>query len=449
MQTENSLPELVLVGINHRVARLELRERLAVGVERLPLVLRDLTAQLHPAVTEPVNLGGEAADMLPAEVVLLSTCNRTEIYLATTHPQWASLKIRDWLSAFADIPQQKLAGTLYQQRGEAAACHLLRVAAGMESLLPGENEIQGQVRRAFEASLQAGSAGAHLTALFQAALRAGKRVRAETGLGQTGRSLAKLVVDLAREICPDLRQQTALLIGAGKISSLAAQALVRAGLSCVLVANRTYPRACQLAASLGAERARAVHFDALPEGLASADIVICSTGAPHLVLHADLVRQALALRPERPLLVADLAVPRDVDPQIGLLQGVRLVDIDGLQELVQRRYPLAFTTRQAAEAIVQQEMCEYSEWRRVRRAAPLISALRAHADRICDQQVQHTLRRLGPLSPEQQQQVRRMAQAISAHLLHAPIAHLKSLTDDETVPGFDQLVETLFDLPRR
>jgi glutamyl-tRNA reductase len=450
---EQTEPVLMLVGLNHRVAPITLREALAVPPDRLPGALEALRAYL--AQPEPASMVGQKATRCAVsdlEVALVSTCNRYEIYLSTLDPCGVRERLESWLASRVGVPLHKIRDASYCLLGKAAARHLLRVAAGLDSLVVGENEIQGQVRTAYEAARMAGTAGAQLAAVFQASARSGKRVRCETELGQARRSVARMVVDLANQTIGDLQSHTALIIGAGKISTLAAQALVHAGLRCVLVANRTYQRAYKLAQTLGAANAQAVHFDALQQVLQQADIVICSTSAPHLVLHEAMVREAMNKRPGRSLLVADLALPRDVDPRVGQIPGVSLANIDDLEELVFLHYPLAASVRSAAEDVVQQELDCYNEWLQARRVAPLIQALHAQADAICEHQVALTLRRMGPLSKEQEEQLRKMAEAIASHLLHEPITKLKAASQEKPehssarCEDFGQLVEMLFGL---
>lgn len=351
------MSDLLLLGLNHTLAPVEVRERLAFGPERLPAALTELRALLAADAC--------SCDDAAPEVAILSTCNRTEIYAAAGAD--AERAIRAYLARRGGFDVAALDEFLFAYRCDDAARHLLRVAAGLDSLVVGENEILGQVKAAFEAAHAAGTTGPVLSALFRYAAQAGKRVRSETEIGRAALSVGAIVVELAQEAFGPLADRTALLIGAGKMSSIAGQALLRAGLRCVLVANRTYDRAERLAATLGG---RAVHFDALADNLAAADIVICSTGAPHLVLRADDVRRALDLRrsPCLPvsasplLLVADLAVPRDADPAIGAIPGVRLADIDDLEALVQANHPLAVAARQQAEGIVAEELAGFRAW---------------------------------------------------------------------------------------
>jgi glutamyl-tRNA reductase len=407
--------DIYVVGVNHRIAPVEVRERLAFNPQHIPAALHELSAALEtqcPGVARKAQV----------EAVILSTCNRTEIYVCADGAADAEIAVRRFLADYGQFPPEALNAVLYTYRGNEAGHHLLQVAAGLDSLVIGESEILGQVKDACEIAHTAGTTGPILAALFRRAIQAGKRVRTETDIGQVALSAATIVVELAGEMCGSLADCTALLIGAGKMSSLAARALVKAGLRCVLVANRTYQRAQKLAQSLGG---RAVRFDALAENLVEADIVVCSTGAPHIVLHVEDVRTAMGARPDRPLLVVDLAVPRDADPAIGDLPGVRLADIDDLDALVQANHPLAVAVRQAAEAIVDGELSDFRAWYDARLCVPVIRALRAKADAICRAELERTLRRLGDLTPQQQRAVEAMGQAIVGKLLHEPITHLK------------------------
>lgn len=481
---------LCCVGVNHEMAPVEVRERLAFGPERLPAALAALQAVLAPdgdsrgaptdggahagagahigaplqtrdgesgahAGAPPHTPGADTAIQAgTAEVVILSTCNRTEVYAwsgdgeCSEAAQQAGVAIRGYLAERGGLDPAAARDSLYTHLGDAAARHLLRVAAGLDSLVIGENEILGQVKAAFALAHMAGSTGPMLSALFRTAVQAGKRVRNETEIGRAALSVATIVVEMAHDAFGSLTDRTALLIGAGKMSSIAGQAMVHAGLRCILVANRTFDRAQRLAACLGGH---AVHFDALAENLARADIVICSTGAPHLVLHADDVRRAL---PERSagdkqdvrLLVVDLAVPRDADPAVAAIPGVRLADIDDLETLVEANHPLAVNVRQAAEDIVAEELSAFRAWQDARCCVPLIQALRERADAICQAEVARTLPRLGELSPQQQAAVAAMARAIANKLLHDPIVNLKEPPDGASPDEYAELTGRLFGL---
>jgi glutamyl-tRNA reductase len=426
MQTVSSVMPILMIGLNHKVAPVAVRERLAFGPERIPVVLNELTGDKTIGIRE---------------AVLLSTCNRTEIYICTCDATVGEARLYDFLATYAKLPSEQVQRMVYVLQGEAAADHLMQVAAGLDSLVLGENEILGQVRSAGELAQAAGATGPILSALFRYAIRAGKRARSETEIGRGDISVASVVVELAEQALGPLHDRTALLIGAGKISTITARALVKAGLRCVIIANRTYERAEKLAKNLNGI---AVHFDALDEVLTQADIVICSTGAPHIVLHADAVARAQAARGGRPLLVADLAVPRDADPGIASIPSVQLVNIDDLDIVVKTSHPLTASIYQEVETIVRQELEGYCDWVRARRCVPVIQALTDKAESIYQAEVEQTLRRLGPLTPHQERLVQAMGKAIASKLLHEPIVHLRELSPEEDIPNYLELVQNLY-----
>jgi glutamyl-tRNA reductase len=433
------MDDLFVVGVNHKIAPVEVRERLAFGPERIPPALR----RLVDLIEAEGGCDAQPDRQVQGEAVILSTCNRTEIYICAPHLTGAKDAVWRYLSGYSRLPADALNSALYSYPGEQAAGHLMRVAAGLDSLVVGENEILGQVKDAYELAHSAGTTGPILSALFRYAVQLGKRVRSETDLGRVPLSVATIVVERAADTFGLLADRTALLIGAGKMSTLTARALVKAGLHCVLVANRTYERAQKLAHSLGG---RAVRFDTLLENLAGADIVICSTGAPHLVLHVEDVRTAMAARPDRPLLVVDLAVPRDADPAIGELPGVQLADIDDLEALVQAHHPLAVAVRQAAEELVRNELDGFKAWYNARLSVPVIHALRAKADAICQAELEQTLRRLGDLTPQQRRTLEAMLHAVVGKLLHEPIVQLKDPPPGMSHAEYAHLAQTLFGL---
>ena len=415
-----------MIGLNHMVAPVEVRERLAFGPERIPAALCELT---H----------AEATGI--QEAVLLSTCNRTEIYICSCDSSAGEAKLNDFLADRANLSPEQLRCLLYVLRDEAAVEHLMQVAAGLDSLVLGENEILGQVRSAAELAHAAGATGSILSALFRYAIQAGKRARAETEIGRGDISVASMVVEMAEQALGPLNERTALLIGAGKISSITARALVKAGLRCILIANRTFEKAQKLACNLNGT---AVHFDALDEVLTQADIVICSTGAPHIVLHTEVVAKAQIARNGRPLLIADLAVPRDADPEIGSIPGVTLANIDDLETTVKTSHPLTASIYREVEVIVRQELDDFCQWCNARRCVPVIQALHNKAEAITQAEVEQTLRRLGPLTPRQERLVQAMGKAIAGKLLHEPTVRLRELSPDEDLPTYLKLVQDLY-----
>jgi glutamyl-tRNA reductase len=420
--------DLLMLGLNHKVAPVEVRERLAFTPEHIRATLPRLIQQL-------------ACD--DAEAVVLSTCNRTELYLCAADTARTETITQHLLADHSRLTCDDLKGVLYFKHGYEAAQQLLRVAAGLDSLVAGENEILGQVRDAAELAREVEAIGPILSALFRAAIQAGKRVRTETDLGRAALSVATVVVDLAEEMFGSLQQRTVLLIGAGKMSSITARALVKAGLRCVLVANRTFERAQKLAQELNGQ---VVHFDALNESLIEADIVICSTGAPHVVLHRAAVERAMQTRSDQPMLIADLAVPRDADPAIGSLPNVRLANIDDLEAVVRVKYPLTVEVRTQAGAIVAAELAEFDRWLLSRSSAPTIQSLQDKAHSISQREIDHTLRRLNDLTPEQQHAIQIMGEAIASKLLRDPILLLKQPPPIMTRAEWTSVIETVFGL---
>lgn len=409
---------VLVVGLNHKVAPVEVRERLAVS----PGHLREALMQVRglPGVEE---------------AAILSTCNRLELYAAVSE-HGAGEEVLSFLARRAGVPVAGLQPYLYLRWGADCARHLCRVAAGLDSLLIGEYQIQGQVKEALQAAEEAGTTGAYLTALFHRALRAGKEVRTRTEIGLGEKSLADVVVWVAEEHLVDLSHRRALVIGAGKMGRLAARTLARSGFHWLFIANRTFDKAQVLATEVGGD---AVHFDALPQALARADLVVASTGAPHTVLHQEQVWEALQGREGAPLVVLDLAVPRDVDPAVGDLPGVVLYDIDDLVAVVARRHPVGARALAEAEAIVEDAVAAYCSWQEERMMASLVQALRSRADAIREAELEKALSRLGHLSERDREVVRALAKGLVNKLLHTPTVRLKACPSQEALALADAL----------
>lgn len=373
---------LLAVGVSHHHAPLEVRERLYL-------------ADGH---------AGELASEL-GEAVVLSTCNRTEVYLAGGDPD----RVREQLERRSGLDLGPLLARW--DEGEAGA-HLFRVAAGLDSLVPGESQILGQVREAYEAARTRGATGALLNRLFEDALRAGKRVRTEVRLHELPESVAASAVELGVRELAGVEGRRALLFGAGKMSELAARDLRMRGAE-VVVSSRTLESAQDLAERVGG---RAAAFDAVAVELPEADLVISATRCPYPILHAAAVRPR-----EKPLVLVDVAVPRDLDPAIGELDGCTLFDIDALGEgLVGREDEV-----REAEAVVAEEAARFAEWRRSRDAADAIRDLRARAEEIRSEELARAGARLAELSPRERETVETLTAQIVNKLLHAPTVRAK------------------------
>jgi glutamyl-tRNA reductase len=397
---------LVLVGTSHRVAPVEVREQVALGREQAAELAR--------------RLAGE-----DAEAVCLSTCNRTELYLAHADPEIAEARAEAILGGTAE---------LYRLGDEAAALHLFRVAAGLDSLVPGEGEILGQVRTAYEG----GETGPVLDRVFRQALHVGKKVRAETAIAESPSSVSSAAAALAQQVFGDLRDCRVLLVGAGEVGELAARSLAGRGASIAWVASRTLESARALA---GRYKAEAVELQDLRRRLAEADIVVSSTSAPEFVLGPDHV----PARRGRPLFVIDLAVPRDVEPGVGELDDCYLYDIDDLEAVVSES--LSGRRREAAraESIVVEEADRFRDWQASLDVVPAIASLRDRAERIRSGELAKAESRLGGLSDSERQTVESLTTQIVNKLLHLPIVRLKQAAATEGA-GYVEVARHLFGL---
>ena len=413
---------LVLVGTSHKSAPVELRERLH---------LKDSEAG---ALAAAIANGGEA--------VALSTCNRTEVYLVDDG-EGAGERALGALADRAALPAAKLRESTYAVADEGAAVHLFRVAAGLDSLIPGEAQILGQVRAAYEAACESDAVGPALHRLFGQALRVGRRVRTETAIAENPASISSAAAELAERLLGDLRDRRVLVIGAGKMADLAAVNLAARGAQSIVVANRSPESAMRLAERFGGQ---AVGLDALEEELVRADLVVASTSAEGQVVGADDVGRALAQRAGRPLSFIDIAVPRDLDPAIGELDGCHLYDIDDLQSVVDASVASRREEAVRAEAIVAEEGERFLEWWRSLDVVPAIASLRARAESIRRAELERAERRLASLTPSERQAVEALTSQIVAKLLHLPTVRMKEAAAAEDGLAYAEAVRHLFDL---
>lgn len=394
---------VVLVGTSHRHAPVEFRELVAFAPGRAGEIA--------------ATLAGE-----DGEAVALSTCNRTELYLACEDSAGALERGAGALATLAGLPAGELEGSLYTLLDEDAVCHLFRVAAGLDSMIRGEGQILGQIRSAYEAAQEAYATGPALHRLFRHALRTGKRVRTETGIAENPASVSTAAAELVERVFEDIRGTKVLLLGAGKIGELAALELVARGASGIVVANRSLERASRLAERFGA---RATSLEALEDELALADVVVASTGSAGYLVTAEQVERALAGRRERPVFFVDIAVPRDLDPAINDLAGCYLYDIDDLQRVVTESAEGRTEETDRAEAIVAYEAEQFRAWQRSRDVVPAITSLRELAETIRAQELARAEPSLGALSPRERRAVESLTTQIVNKLLHLPTVRLK------------------------
>lgn len=424
---------LFLVGIDHTTAPIALRERLSFSAAEVPVALAQLTA------SDNIGL---------AEATLISTCNRVEIYGVGTDTHALAATAR-FLAAFHGLSYDEVAPCLVTRTGVEVAAHLCATAAGLHSIVLGEAQIQGQVRAAIDIAQQTRTSGPLLNGLFRHGLAAGKRVRHDTALGKGAASVSQAGVELARRQLGGLRGKRVLLVGSGTMSELAVKNLQAYGVTDVLITNRTADHATTLAEHYGAQ---AIAFEALPAALGTVDIVISATAAPQPIITKAMVERALVTRHERvaeqrhPLVMIDLAVPRDIDPAVAELSGVRVATVDDLQDVVQatltqRRGELAH-----AQQIVAQEVAAFERWLREQETLPALASLRQQAETLRQHELQRALRRLGDLSPDQRQAIEVLTQSLVNKLLHAPTLRLKDAAATGEGTRYAEMMRDLFAL---
>jgi glutamyl-tRNA reductase len=410
---------LIVVGLSHKTAPVEVRERLAFPETALAEVCRRIAAEA----------GLE-------EVMVLSTCNRVEVYAVAPSTDAGFSQVSGFLARqTGDHSAQGIEAHLYHYPGLDAIGHMFRVAASLDSMLLGEPQILGQFKDAYAAALSAGSTGVVLNKVAKKAISVAKRVRTETRIAENAVSVSYAAVELARKVFGDLSRHSAMLLGAGEMAELALRHLVQAGCHAVTVVNRTPERARHLAEELGG---RAVPFEGFPEAMVEADIVICSTGADHYLVGPDLVAHTLRARKHRPVLLIDISVPRNVDPEVGRLDDAFLYDIDDLQQVVDSNLQERAQEARRAHLIVEEEVDGTVRWLRSLEVVPTITALKGHAQAIARAEADKTLARLSHLSERDRAQVAAMAQSIVNKLLHAPFTSLRREAQER---GESEIVE--------
>jgi glutamyl-tRNA reductase len=418
---------LVLVGTSHQLAPVELRELLAFDAAR----------------------GGELARLLAGadgESVALSTCNRTCLYLAHEDVAEAERRGFEALRGLSELPADELSKAVYVRTDSDAALHLFRVAAGLDSLVPGEAQILGQVRQAYEAADSAGAVGPLLHRLFRQALHAGKRVRTETEIGENPASVSSAAAELVASVFEDLTGLAALVIGAGKTAELTVASLVARGVERPTVVNRSPERASALAERFGG---RAAPLEELDAELARTDVVVSSTGSQELVLTAERAAAAIHGRRGRPIFFIDIAVPRDLDPAINDLDGCYLYDIDDLERVVAESVAGRLGEAARAETIVAEEAESFRRWLASLDVVPAIASLRALAEDIRASELARAERRLGPLSDEQRRAVETLTSRIVEKLLHRPTVRMKQAAAAADGVVYADAVRHLFGLEER
>ena len=405
---------ILLVGLNHKTAPLQVRESVAFPKEHL--------AEALPALKSRVGEG-----------VILSTCNRTEVYSVSDEPAAALQQVKVFLAEFHGLRTEDLAPHLYDYIDGEAVRHLFRVAGGLDSMIVGESQILGQVRDSLAAATEHESAELPLVGLFHAGVRAGRRVREETDVGRNALSVSYAGVRLAQRVLGDLRPLKVLLIGAGEAGRLVASALRTVGVSDLVVSNRTKERAYELSESLGA---RVALFSEIPAALADADIVIAATDSPGFIVTPDMVSNSGRVQPQ---FFFDLAMPRDVDPRVEELKGTTLFNIDGLASIAEENLEERHRAATDAEAIVDEEVARFLKWWDGLDAVPVIKTLQQQAEQIRKRELERALRRLTDISANDREVVEALTRSIVKKLLHQPTKYLRQDADKSQLQAIEEL----------
>ena len=415
-----------LIGVNHNSAPVEVRERLAIPESRLPEALKQLVER--PGIDEGV---------------IISTCNRVEILVQTRN---GTTDLRGFLREFFKMDTADLNPHLYELHERDAICHLFRVTSSLDSMVVGEPQILGQVKEAYATARAVGAVHSHLDLLLTRAFAVAKRVRTETAVGSSAVSVASVAVELAKKIFGSLQGKSVFLVGAGKMSELAARHLMAHGAASIFVANRTYDRAIRLAQTFNGQ---AIEFSRLYDTCDRGDIVITSTGAPHAIFRREHAELFLSRRKNRPMFFIDIAVPRDVDPELNKVDGIFVYDIDDLQQAVSAHVADRRKEAERAETIIAGEVDRFQSRLQTLDVVPTIVSLQDHLETIRQAEIDRVRGRLGPLSPDQELAVEALTRGIVNKIMHTPISTLKTAARESEATTVVELVRRLFNLQEK
>lgn len=402
--------KILVIGLNHRTAGVDIREKLAFPGPKLEagiFGLRDI-----PEVKE---------------VALLSTCNRVEIYACVAGAPQATEKIKDFLASFHGIERSAFEKSLIIHADSGAVRHVFRVASSLDSMILGEPQILGQIKTVFDFALSKKTTGVLLNKLLKKAISTAKRVRTETKIAENAVSISFAAVELARKIFNGLDGKSFMLLGAGEMAELAARHLLNNGVSDVMVVNRTYERGCELAAEFNG---KPVRFEDFPHEMVNTDILICSTGAPTYVLHKEQMQKIMKERKHRPVFIIDISVPRNIDPDINKIENVYLYDVDNLQDVVETNMLERRKEAEKAEAIITEEVDTFIRWMSSLDSVPTIVALRQKAEEIRTEELEKFRTKCPDLDDVKMKAVEYLSAAIINKLIHPPTAALKEDTED-------------------
>ncbi len=417
--------QLALVGLSHKTAPVEVRERIAFENGDMSDALRSLVSR----------------DGI-SEAMILSTCNRVEVLVEAPDEAPA----RDFLCSYHRVPSDSIVKHLYTLRNNDVIRHVFRVASSLDSMVVGEPQILGQIKEAYRLAHDAGTVGVHIGSVMDRAFVVAKKVRTETGIAQSAVSVSYAAVELARKIFGNLQGKSVMIIGASKMGELSAKHLKRAGVSMVLVTNRTFEHAVEMAQVFDGA---AIPFEHLNDHIDRADIVISSTGAPHFVITKFQAERIIRQRKNRPIFFIDIAVPRDIDPVVNEIDNVFLYDIDDLQQVVDENIKERMSEAVRAEALVDDEVRAFRSKLQSREVVPTIVELRETLEKLRRDEIERNRKHLGPMNSEQQEALERITQSMINKILHHPITHLKELAHQPDGPEYIKIVRKIFNVKNR
>jgi len=417
---------IIVVGLSHKTAPVDIREKVAFAPTAMQEPLQQVVAL--PAV---------------AEGVIVSTCNRVEIYATSRDRESCAIQLKRFMAEFHQLPLEDIEDHLYDYEGEAAIRHVFRVASSLDSMVLGESQILGQIKSAYGYATEFKTVGLILNRFLHKAFSVAKKVRTETEIASNAVSVSFAAVELARKIFGQLENKTVMLIGAGEMCELAARHFINNGVSSVMVTNRTFERAEKLAVEFNG---RPIPFDDFIDHLHQVDIVLTSTGAPNFILGHQKMEEVIRKRKQRPMFLIDIAVPRDIEPKVNNIANIYLYDVDDLQEVVQANLKERQKEAKKAEAIIDREIEQFHRWLGSLDVVPTIVALRKKFEEIRCSEVQKTLSRFNGLGKKEQKAIGAMSSAIINKILHHPISTLKQAEDDASGDAYVDMIRALFDL---
>ncbi len=420
------LMNIILIGINHRTAPVEIREHLSINCEDNDRPLAEIMRV--PQIRESL---------------FLSTCNRVEVLAGVSDIHSAVENLKSVIFSLGNLSSKELEKCLYIYHSDDAVRHLFRVASSIDSMVMGEPQILGQVKDAYRRCVEHNTSGVILNKLLHHAFRVAKRVRTETGISSNAVSVSFAAVKLAKKILGDLRGKIILLIGAGEMSELAAKHLISNGVSKIIVANRTYGQAVKLADDF---HGTPINFDLLKDNLNEVDIVISSTGAPGYIIEKEMLNSALRRRKNRLMFLIDIAVPRDIDPEVNSIDNVYLYNIDNLQEIVDENISVRMREAEKAETIIDEEVLKFSGWFKTLATVPTIVSLKEKVDEITESELQKSASWMRNLGEEQKENIKILVSSVTNKMLHDPITGLKEESQNDGAVPYIAAIRRLFNL---